>query len=144
MNKILSTANELLGLLFGGEFILKPFIVNESEFRIPCIGDGLMHDDISSMSTAQKSMISMIISFALLRQSSSKYNIICIDELDGGLDTVNRSGFVSLLDALMNILNCEQSFIISHNNELDTSMSDIIVLKNDSGELVNGHVIWHL
>ena len=144
MNKILNTANELLGMLFGGEFVLQPFIVNESEFKIPCLGDGLMHDDISSMSTAQKSMISMIISFALLRQSSSKYNIICIDELDGGLDTSNRAGFVNLLDNLMNILNCEQAFIISHNNELDTSMADIIVLKNNSGELINGHVIWHL
>ena len=144
MNKILSTANELLGMLFGGEFVLQPFIVNESEFKIPCLGDGLMHDDISSMSTAQKSMISMIISFALLRQSSSKYNIICIDELDGGLDTSNRAGFVNLLDNLMAILNCEQAFIISHNNELDTSMADIIALKNNSGELINGHVIWHL
>ena len=144
MNKILNTANELLGMLFGGEFVLQPFIVNESEFKIPCIGDGLLHDDISSMSTAQKSMISMIISFALLRQSSSRYNIICIDELDGGLDIINRAGFVNLLDSLMSILCCEQAFIISHNNELDTSMADIIVLKNNSGELVNGHVIWHL
>lgn len=143
MNKILSTANELLGMLFGGEFILQPFIVNETEFRIPCIGNGgLMHDDISSMSTAQKAMISTIISFALLNQSSTKYNIICLDEVDGALDTSNRLGYVNLLDNLMSMLRCEQAFIISHNNELNTSMSDIIVLKDNMNEIFNGHIIW--
>lgn len=142
MNSILSTANDLLSLLFNGEFILQPFIVNESEFRIPCIGSGLMHDDISSMSTAQKSMISLIISFSLLHQSATKYNIISLDELDGGLDTSNRLYFINLLDQLMVMLGCEQAFIISHNNELDTSMADVIALKNDSNELINGNIIW--
>ena len=90
MNKIISTANSLLSLLFDGEFILQPFIINENEFRIPCIGSGLLHDDISSMSTAQKCMISMILSFSMLNQSSTRYNVIMLDEIDGGLDTINR------------------------------------------------------
>ena len=142
MNRTLSLANELLSMLFNGEFILEPFIVNESEFRIPCRGDGLSHDDISSMSTAQKTAISMIISFALLHQSSTKYNIICLDEADGGYDSLNRSQFISLLDRLMNLLNCEQAFLISHNNEIDTSACDMICLKNTTSELMNGHIIW--
>ena len=142
MNKILSNANQLLGLLFNGEFVLEPFIVNESEFRIPAIGSGLRHDDISSMSTAQKSAIALIISFALLNQSSTKYNIICLDEMDGGMDTINRSNFILLLDRIMNMLHCEQAFIISHNNELDTSLCDIIALKNYSSEIINGNIIW--
>ena len=89
MNKILSNVNTLLSLLFNGEFVIQPFIINENEFRIPCMGSGLLHDDISSMSTAQKSMISMILSFAMLYQSSTNYNIIMLDEIDGGLDTSN-------------------------------------------------------
>ena len=142
MNKILSTANNLLAMLFEGEFTLKPFIVNDSEFRIPCVGNGLMHDDISSMSTAQKCMISMILSFSILHQSSTRYNIISLDELDGGLDTSNRSFFIDLLDKLMLMLNCEQCFMISHNNELNTSCADIIILKNNSGDIYDGNVIW--
>jgi DNA repair exonuclease SbcCD ATPase subunit len=142
MNKIIITANDLLSMLFGGEFSLRPFIVNEAEFRIPCIGDGLMHDDISSMSTAQKSMISMILSFAILYQSSTKYNIISVDEIDGGLDTNNRAYFTSLLDRLMNMLQCEQCFIISHNDELNTSSADLILLKNDIDYSYQGNVIW--
>lgn len=142
MNKILSNVNTLLSLLFNGEFVIQPFIINENEFRIPCMGSGLLHDDISSMSTAQKSMISMILSFAMLYQSSTNYNIIMLDEIDGGLDTSNRGMFIELLDNLMNMLNCEQCFMISHNNELNTALCDIIVLKNTSNEIYNGNIIW--
>lgn len=142
MNKIISTANSLLSLLFDGEFILQPFIINENEFRIPCIGSGLLHDDISSMSTAQKCMISMILSFSILNQSSTRYNVIMLDEIDGGLDTINRGLFIELLDNLMNMLHCEQCFMISHNNELNTSICDIIILKNSSNDIYNGNIIW--
>ena len=142
MNKIITTANELLSLLFDGEFVLQPFIINENEFRIPCLGNGLIHDDISSMSTAQKCMISMILSFALLHQSSTKYNILFLDEIDGGLDTGNRGYFIDLLDRLMMMLQCEQCFIVSHNSELSTSMADIILLKTDPNEIYSGNIIW--
>lgn len=142
MNKIIVNANMLLGMLFDGEFTLQPFIINESEFRIPCLGNGLIHDDISSMSTAQKCMISMILSFSILNQSSTKYNIISLDELDGGLDTMNRGFFIELLDKLMSMLQCEQCFIISHNNELNTSSADLIILKNNSNDIYDGNVIW--
>ena len=142
MNKIISTANNLLNMLFEGEFVLQPFIINESEFKIPCLGHGLIHDDISSMSTAQKCMISMILSFSILHQSSTRYNVISLDELDGGLDTMNRGFFIELLDRLMGMLQCEQCFIISHNNELNTSSADLILLKNNSGDIYDGNVIW--
>jgi DNA repair exonuclease SbcCD ATPase subunit len=142
MNKILSTANNLLSMLFDGEFALQPFVINEQEFRIPCLGSGLIHDDISSMSTAQKSMISMIISYSILYQSGSKYNIISLDEMDGSLDGANRSYFMTLLDNLMSILKCEQCFIVSHNNELISELADIIILKDDPGANYGGNVIW--
>ena len=142
MNKILNTANDLLSLLFDSEFVLKPFVINEQEFRIPCIGTGLLHDDISSMSTAQKSMISMILSYSIIYQSSSKYNIVSLDEMDGSLDGSNRSYFMTLLDKLMSILKCEQCFIISHNNELISEVADLIILKPDKGTSYTGNVIW--
>ena len=122
--------------------MLQPFIVNDNEFRIPILGDGLLHDDISSMSSAQKALISMIISFSLLQQSSTKYNVLVLDEYDGCMDQTNRFAFVQLLDNLMGMLQCEQCFIVSHNSELDTTNCDIIVLKNTSNELVNGNIIW--
>ena len=142
MNKIIAIANDLLSLLFEGEFTLQPFIINEGEFRIPCMGSGLIHDDISSMSTAQRCMISMILSFSLLYQSSTKYNVIKLDELDGFLDTNNRGYFLTLLDKLMNLLRCEQCFIISHNNELAAYNCDIILLKSNDVVIDGGNIIW--
>lgn len=142
MNKIITTANELLALLFDGEFVLQPFIINEQEFKIPCLGSGLLHDDISSMSTAQKSMISMILSYSILHQSATRYNIISLDEMDESLDAFNRSYFLTLIDRIMSILQCEQCFMISHNSELTTEMADLIILKDGPGTVYGGNVIW--
>ena len=94
------------------------------------------------MSSAEKAMISMILSFSLMHQSSSKYNIICLDEMDAALDDMNRSAFIDLLDNIMNILNVEQCFMISHNVELDTSSCDLILLKSDSTDIPAGNIIW--
>lgn len=143
MNPTLNMANDLLKLIFDGEFVLSKYIINEDEFRIPCIGDGLPHDDISSMSTSQVCMISMIISFVILFQSSSRYNIPELDEIDAGLDTINRLNFITLLNKLMDIFNVEQSIVISHNNEINIDQCDIIQLKMHNQDMINaGNVIF--
>ncbi|MGL5752478.1 MAG: hypothetical protein ACRCXT_18225, partial [Paraclostridium sp.] len=142
MNKTITTANQLLSLLFNGEYTLGEFIINENEFRIPCIGSGLPNDDISSMSTSQICMISMILSFALLHQSSSKYNILKLDEIDGGLDTTNRLQFICVLDKLTDMLNVEQTILITHNNEMNLSNCDIIQLRTSNYTSIDGNVIY--
>ena len=125
MNNIIIKANELLSLIFNGQFVIQPFVINESEFRIPCLGSGIMNDDISSMSTSQVCMISMIISFAMLANADTDYNILKLDEIDGGLDPDNRSQFISLLNSLIQIVNCEQCFLISHNMEYSDKVNMI-------------------
>lgn len=132
MNNILSTANSLLSKVFNGQFMLQPFVINGDEFRIPCVGNRLMNDDISSMSTGQICMISMILSFSILYNSSSKYNIIKLDEIDGGFDTDNRSSFINILNEIIGILGCEQCFLISHNEEIQYSSTDMILLRTNS------------
>ena len=131
MNKILSLSNELLSLLFEGRFELQPFIINEKEFRIPCKGSGLLNDDISSMSASERCLISMIISFSLLFQASTKYNILCLDEIDSPLDSSNRLQFLNVLEKQIEILQIEQTFMISHNSEISFSDVDLIVLKSN-------------
>lgn len=120
MNNVIVTANHLLELLFDGRFYLSEFVINENEFRIPCYGNGIVNDDITSMSTSQICMLGMVISFAILYNSSRTYNIIKLDEIDGGLDTKNRTGFINVLTRLTELINCEQCFIISHNEEFST------------------------
>ena len=145
MNKILGISNQLLSMFFGGEFVMQPFIINDKEFRMPIMGSGVLNDDISSMSTSQKCIISMIISFALLSNASSIYKIIKIDEIDSPLDTINRSAFFHALDTLMNYLNFDQCIMISHNIELNMANTDIILLRNDDHDLkIDGNIIFNL
>ena len=144
MGKVISLANELLGLLFQGQYVIQPFVINESEFRIPCLGSGYMNDDISSMSSSQIGMISMILSFALLHHSSTKYNIIKLDEIDGPLDYSNRVFFMDVLNSIMNIMGTEQCIMISHNSELQVDNSDVILLRHDPNntDYRRGNIIW--
>lgn len=144
MGKIISLANELLKLLFGGQFVIQPFVINESEFRIPCLGNGYLNDDISSMSSSQIGMISMILSFALLHHSSTKYNIIKLDEIDGPLDYSNRLFFTDVLNNIMDIMGTEQCIMISHNSELQVDNSDVILLRHDENNMdyLRGNIIW--
>ena len=146
MSKTLNIANQVLGMLFGGEYRLLDFVINESEFRIPFVGSGLTVDDISSGSTSQISIMGMAINLSLLYQASTKFNIARLDEIDGGLDYRNRSEFVNTLFRILPILNIEQLFTISHSLlESDTSSLDIIKLKtysDFSDNIVSGNIIY--
>lgn len=145
MSKTLDLANQVLSMLFNGEYQLLDFIINQNEFRIPFIGNGLAVDDISSGSTSQICIMGMAINLVLSHQASTKFNIARLDEVDSGLDHRNRFGFVNVLFNTLPILEIEQLFAISHSIEADTSMVDIIKLKSysDFEESVHlGNVIY--
>lgn len=146
MNSTLTIANRLLGLLFDGQLELLDYEINENEFRIPCRDTitSIVNDDISSCSSAEKSMISMILSFALLHQSSSKFNIPQLDEIDAMLDQWNKSRFPEFLHNIMGILDVEMCLMISHSSEIDLSDVDIIQLTPANNEKVKGNVIFSL
>ena len=86
----------------------------------------------------------MIISFALLHNSSTKYNIIKLDEIDGPLDYNNRVFFTDVLNRIMDIMGTEQCIMISHNSELQVDTSDVILLKHDRNnpDFTRGNIIW--
>ena len=87
----------------------------------------------------------MVISFALVKQSSSKYNILTADELDGPLDPKNRRHFLTAVNDVMHLVNANQSIMISHNSEISNSECDIILLKNENADGPNVstcNVIW--
>lgn len=144
LRDIIRTANELLSMVLGGEFkLLKP-VIDDRSFNFPCVGDGLPHDDISSLSDGQSAIMSVILSASIMFHSSTKYNILKFDEVDGQLDTLNRSQFLFTVERVQQILNCEQCFIITHNNELDLHNADLIILRNSDDDLYNsgGNIIF--
>lgn len=132
MSKTLQLSNEILQMLFGGEYQLLDFIINSNEFRIPFSGSGLPVDDISNGSASQVCMMSMIINLVLLHQASTKFNIAQLDEMDHALDTRNRSQFVKILNTIIPMLGIDQLFVISHSIEADASLADVIRLKTYS------------
>ena len=143
LSKILEKANWMLSGLFGGAFNILPFIITEDEFRIPiAVQGGLNHDDITSMSSAQIALISMIISISMLSQVSTSMNIIVGDEIDASLDTENRRRFFDILLGLMDMVNASQSILISHNSEYTQNECDVIWLRNKEHITEAGNVIW--
>lgn len=142
MGKTLKIANELLSMLFDGDLVLMDYIINENEFRIPVksLSSSIINDDIKSCSSAQRSMISMIISLALSMQGSGKCNIIRLDEVDSPLDEGNRASFIPTINKMMMAMNISQCLMISHSSESELSNVDIVSLNsNYEGP---GHVIF--
>lgn len=137
--KTITIANDLLSFLFDGHLQLSKPIINQNEFRIPFINEhGNTIKDISVGSTSQKCMFGMAIGFALLHQGSKKYNILRLDEIDGGLDTTNRFQFIPALRYLMEVMEVEQCITISHNMmEAESTGTDIIQLSENGIYLNN-------
>ena len=143
LNKIMENANNILSRLFNGTCALLPLVITESEFRIPvAVNGGINHDDITSMSSAQIALISMIISISLLSQTSTKLNIIVGDEIDAPFDSQNRREFIDILNQLMSLVKSSQCVLISHNSEIPMNECDVILLKNDNDIISDGNVIW--
>ena len=131
MNKTIQIANNLLGYLFNGTISLLQPEINQEEFRIPFTNEyGSEIPDVSLGSTSQKCMIALCLGISLLSQGSEKFNIIRLDEIDGGLDTNNRMQFIQVLMSIINLINAEQCIMISHNIESETYGADIIHVSN--------------
>lgn len=144
MGKTLRMANELLAMMFNGRLTILDYIINDNEFRIPCKSSTseIINDDIRSCSSAERFMASMFISFALSMQSSVKYNIIRLDEIDGPLDEDNRRAFIPVMSKIIEMMNVDQCILISHNSESELSNVDIIDLRTDGHYVGPGNVIF--
>ena len=144
LSKTLSMANELLSLMFEGTYKLLPYVINEAEFRLPFIGNGLPVDDVSHGSNSQKCIIGTIMNLVLLFQASTRFNIVMLDEVDESLDNFNRCEFINILYKLIELLGIGQMIMISHNIlESDFSNLDIISLaKYSTDERLSGNVIF--
>ena len=146
MGTTLNLANELLQMMFNGEMKLLDYVINEKEFRIPCKSEqtSIINNDISSCSTGEKCMISLVLGTVLSIQSSSKYNIFEWDEMDNGLDKFNKGNFIPLTRRIMDIFKIEQCIMISHATESVFEDVDIISLGPVNNEIPKGNVIFSL
>lgn len=135
--------NTLLDNIFDGSLQIDDFLIDENEFRIPFRMDGIKVPDIVYASQGESSFISIVLSLSLIVQSMTQYDIICLDELDGPLDTKNRAEFIKVLYSFIQQVGCEQIFLISHNNMFDNEPVDLIQTANiDIDNYKFGNVIF--
>lgn len=131
--KIQALANELLEIIYDGEFKLAQFNVTTDTFEVPYVKNGKKVPDIKYASQSELALGTMALSFALSNRSTGIYNILLIDELDAGLDSENRALFLRMLYKQMEILNSEQVFIISHNLAQMTNVPMDCIMLSDVG-----------
>lgn len=135
--------NQLLDLVFKGELEIGDFIINDKEFKIPYIKNGIMVEDVVHCSQGEESFISLALSFALIEQSIKEYNILLLDEIDATLDITNRYMFLTILEKQLDSINAEQVFLITHNNMFDNYPVDIIMTSDERVDnLKNANIIF--
>jgi len=131
LDKTKFITNNLLDISQNGKFAIS-FEVDDKDFFIKVYkNNGDILSDISQASQGETALTSLSLSLALIEQSMKKYNIFLLDELDGALDATNRRCFIDMVQSQMKVLNSEQVFIISHNNEFENIPIDMILLKDN-------------
>lgn len=128
------TLNDLISDVFGDSLEILDFIITQDEFKIPYSINGVGVDDIAKASQGQRSIISLALSFALIRQSMTKYNIILLDEMDGPLYRSDRTKFLDILYKQIAEIGAEQIFLVSHNNTFDGHSVNIIMTTEENVE----------
>lgn len=140
LKKAKAIVNSLLDQIYGGKVFVENFDITSDSFTIPFNKDGKTISDIRYASQGEKSFFSIALSFAISYESMSRYNIMLLDELDSVLDETNRSNFISILEKLIEMINAEQIFVISHNNMFSMYPVDVISVinsKNDDNKMAN-------
>lgn len=123
--------NELISDVFGDKIEILDFDITETDFKIPYMLNGQKVDDIQKASQGQKSIISIALSFALIRQGSFKYNIMTLDEVDGPLYKNDRNKFIDILFKQIKAIGASQVFLISHNNTFEGYNVNVIMTTDE-------------
>jgi chromosome segregation ATPase len=108
-------------------FSIDGFEISENEFNIPYSKNGVRINDVSYASQGERSFLSLALSFALIHKSIKDYNIMLLDEIDATLDTRNRATFINILTQMIDLIDSEQVFMITHNNMFDSYPVDVIM-----------------
>lgn len=140
LNNCLDTINDMVSMIFGDSLEILDFDINDKEFNIPYAKDGIRVEDVKYCSQGERAVVSMALSFALMRNglltasatSSVVYNIILLDEIDAPLHKDEREKFLTILAQQIKAVNAEQVFLITHNNCFDGYPVNIILTSDEA------------
>jgi DNA repair exonuclease SbcCD ATPase subunit len=128
LDEVAFVTNTSLDNIWGGLIRIKEFRLGENEFKIPIIRGNTILEDITECSTAEQNTLALAISLAIIQVSTS-YNIIRIDEADGGFDEIRRQSFLNMITEQLITAGCEDCYTITHNQFFDNMPCNVILLK---------------
>lgn len=135
--------NDILSTVYD-DFEIDGFDISDTEFNIPYVKNGVRINDVSHASQGERSFLSLALSFALIHKSIQDYNIMLLDEIDSTLDTRNRAIFLNILMDMLDLIESEQTFLITHNNMFDSQPVDIIMTSDvNLDSYQNANIIYH-
>lgn len=154
LGEIKESTNDLLNMAFGESFFID-FHISDEDFLVPVYQNNVMYNkDVKSCSQGETALIKCALSLGISssaikrkKEDESKYNIVYLDEIDAELDTVNRKRFIDILDVQLDTLNCEQCFMITHNDAFHAAELALILLPgssvetDDTGFMANKEII---
>jgi len=136
--------NELIEDVFSDSLEILPSDANDLELKIPYSINGFRIEDIRMASQGQRAIISIALSFALIRQSVFDYNIMLLDEVDGALYKRDREKFINILFKQLQAIGANQVFLITHNSTFDNSPANIIMTTEEMIDPSPNHTIMRL
>ncbi|QQM14669.1 virion associated protein [Staphylococcus phage MarsHill] len=129
LKDIAVSTNELLSVAYNNSFKID-FDLTDKDFFINVYkGNGTELKDIKEASQGETALTNISLSLSLLNKVSQDYNILYLDEMDSTLDSNNRRRFVDVIDRQIDLMDLEQVFLISHNDEFYSANIDLILLK---------------
>lgn len=134
VNRAISTANQLLDVMYDHEIELLRPIIDETNFSLPFRCGNNKSSDIRYGSQSESTLLSLALSLSLA-SALTTFNIPLVDEIDAYLDISIRDDFILMLEAMMSKLGMEQMFLISHN--LQKGQFSHIVKTIDISEIIN-------
>lgn len=131
LGKTVDITNDFLDIIYRGRLFIDKFDITPSSFRIPFYNNNVYLSDVKYASQGELSFIKIAISFAMISQAISEYNVMLFDEIDAPLDSLNRENFIKILERHITRVGSEQNFLITHNNMFSSYPVDIIDLNRD-------------
>ena len=119
--------NRLISGVFDDDIEVLDFVISETEFKIPYAINGQVVEDISSLSQGQTSIITLALSFALVDNIDSPYDIFLLDEVDGALYETDRRKFLNILLNQIREVGIEQIFLTTHNRTFEGTPINLIM-----------------
>lgn len=134
-NQMIDSINELMHIAYPDITLIKDpdkLVINDKEFTIPYMKNGVIIGDISEASDGERAMLSLAFSLVLIRLVSKVYNIMLLDEMDTSLDKYGRSKYIEIIEQYMKTINAKQIFLISHNSMFDMYKVNVLQTTNSN------------